>query len=171
MKLLQKVKKINRMKWNYSYYSILLSLLLFCNCSIYQNKLNKNVSCLKEKIDIGFWVPKEGEEARNYKAHDTTIALIEIRFCSGFSDSIVVYMNDNVIQKGYAETDPVTSISNLSVNYNYSEEKKLPILKVYNKTENRCFEIQILKGWRYLDVSYNEKGWILIYSNYETVPE
>lgn len=146
-------------------------LFLICSCSISQNAIKSGVIC-NGKVKVGFSIPKEGEEARKYKVKDTTLALIEITFGSGFDDSLTIYINDKIIESGYAKTNPTTSLASFGTNYYYSSEGESTILmRVFNNTENVCFETQIKKGWRYLHISFYQNEWIVNYSNHQAIFE
>jgi len=140
----------------------LLLILIIYGCSS-QEKVINNITCpgqvtlqydIVKKSDKGKPIAKKGLNA------------FTVYFINEFNDSIQGYVNDKLYYDKYLKTSSNSDNLNESFGYNYSKDKKAPILKLISKTKKTCFDIEIDKKYKLVYVFITNEGkWTVRFSN------
>jgi len=90
---------------------------------------------------------------------------VTVFFLNYFYDSIKVYINGNIKFKDFVLTDTLSGKSDKSFSYDYSDDGKMPIMKVESQNGS-CFEIPINKKYKIVYLFFDDsKKWTIRFSN------
>ncbi|PKL78484.1 MAG: hypothetical protein CVV25_11385 [Ignavibacteriae bacterium HGW-Ignavibacteriae-4] len=142
---------------------ILSIFTLSCSSGIKRSIKNDSSNC-DEKIILQYSNSNYNEVNEN-NSKDSVEQKIFVMMEGGFSDTLSVYFNDNLISHSFFITDDILGTTGAGVEYNYTDENCPPFLRIISSTNNYCLELQLDSRYRILYLHKNKKGWTGIYSN------
>lgn len=140
------------------YWIVLFFSVSYFSCS-QPRKVVNSISCPnKIKLQYDKTTSKGVMAKRDQKR-------VTIFFLNYFYDSINIYINGNVKFKDFVVTDTVSGKSDKNFTYDYSNDRKIPIMKVESRNGS-CFEIPINEKYKIVYLFFDDsKKWTIRFSN------
>ena len=162
--LLRQCPSLERHQSNSMRLAIILLSSFFYNITVAQN-----CSTIKNgKVKVGI-INKTKTNSSGFIGK-ITHSYTSLMFFTGFKDSIVAYLNDSSIYKGYLKSEFSSGITKISIPLNFTNVKKDNILRIEVMNKNECMIANLKTQYKAIHI-HKGNTWHINYTNYRILVE